>query len=133
MVNSANFTERLRILMEHYGLSASAFADRIGVQRSGISHILAGRNKPSLDFVLKIVREFESVDLYWLLLGKGSFPPADTKAPEKTISPIPDTPTPETHIVPKKTPLPKTNKKNESDIAKIIILYENGSFDSFEN
>ena len=50
------------------------FADKIGVQRSSISHILSGRNKPSLDFILKVTNEFTDVDIYWLLNGKGSFP-----------------------------------------------------------
>jgi len=60
--------------MDHYQLSASGFADRIQVQRSSISHLLSGRNKPSLDFVLKVVKEFDEVELYWLLNGKGTFP-----------------------------------------------------------
>ncbi|MEM9985346.1 MAG: helix-turn-helix transcriptional regulator, partial [Bacteroidota bacterium] len=55
-------------------LSASQFADQVGVQRSSISHILSGRNKPSLDFVLKVTNTFKDVDIYWLLNGKGSFP-----------------------------------------------------------
>ena len=44
------------------------------MQRFSISHILSGRNKPSLDFVLKIIKEFPEVELYWLLNGKGNFP-----------------------------------------------------------
>ena len=50
------------------------FADKIGVQRSSISHILSGRNKPSLDFILKVTSEFKDVDIQWLLNGKGVFP-----------------------------------------------------------
>lgn len=53
-------------------LSPSQFADEIGVQRSGVSHILSGRNKPSLDFILKILTRFPEVDADWLLFGKGS-------------------------------------------------------------
>ena len=60
--------------MLYYNLSASAFADKIGVQRSGISHILSGRNKPSLEFVMKLHSYFPEVSLYWLLNGKGEFP-----------------------------------------------------------
>ena len=53
MINSKDFTDRLKKMMEHYQISASMFADKVGVQRSSISHILSGRNKPSLDFILK--------------------------------------------------------------------------------
>jgi len=74
MVNEKEVADRLSQIMAHYQLTASAFAEQIEVQRSGISHILSGRNKPSLEFVLKVIRAFPEVDLYWLLIGKGSFP-----------------------------------------------------------
>ena len=74
MVNISEFTIRLKKILDHYDLSASLFADKIGVQRSSISHILSGRNKPSLDFILKITNTFTDVDIYWLLNGIGSFP-----------------------------------------------------------
>ena len=57
--------------MELEQLSASKFADAIGVQRSNISHVLSGRNKPSLELVNKILDHFESINADWLLLGKG--------------------------------------------------------------
>ena len=74
MINNSEFASRLRNIMDYYQLSASAFADKIQVPRSSISHLLSGRNKPSLDFVLKVVKEFNEVELYWLLNGKGTFP-----------------------------------------------------------
>lgn len=74
MVNIEDFIKRLEIILDYYGLNASAFADKIGVQRSSLSHLLSGRNKPSLDFILKILDVFPEVDLYWILNGKGTFP-----------------------------------------------------------
>lgn len=65
---------RIQTVIDHFELSVSAFADEIGVQRSSISHLLNGRNKPSLDFVMKLVNTYPEVDLYWLLKGEGSFP-----------------------------------------------------------
>ncbi len=56
--------------MEENSLSASQFADKIGVPRSGLSHVLKGRNNPSLDYVLKIIDSFPDVDSNWLLTGK---------------------------------------------------------------
>src|SRR5688572_3978558 len=78
MINSEDFIKRLEILLEYYSVSASAFADKIGVQRSALSHLLSGRNKPSLDFVMKIIENYPDVDLYWLLNGMGSFPKNNT-------------------------------------------------------
>ncbi|MDQ6472914.1 helix-turn-helix transcriptional regulator [Flavobacterium sp. LHD-80] len=74
MVNIDDFVKRLETILDYYGINASSFADRIGVQRSSMSHLLSGRNKPSLDFVMKILEVFPDVDLYWLLNGKGNFP-----------------------------------------------------------
>ena len=74
MVNNEEFAVRLQKVIDYYGESASSFAEKIGVQRSSISHILSGRNKPSLEFVLKILSSFPEVELYWLLNGKGTFP-----------------------------------------------------------
>jgi len=69
MLNTDEFTNRLKKIMDYYDLSAAVFADKIGVQRSSISHLLSGRNKPSLDFILKITSIFKEVDLYWLING----------------------------------------------------------------
>jgi hypothetical protein len=62
---------RLLILMEAYGFSAGAFADKIEVQRSSISHLMSGRNKPSLDFIQKVLLQFPDINPSWLIMGKG--------------------------------------------------------------
>lgn len=74
MVNQQKFAKRLKNVMDYYNLSAALFAEKIEVQRSSISHILSGRNKPSLEFVLKVLKSFPEVELYWLLNGIGKFP-----------------------------------------------------------
>lgn len=73
MLNTEEFIKRLEFIMEHFGFNASSFADKIGVQRSSISHLLAGRNKPSLDFIMKILNLFPELNLYWVLDGSGHF------------------------------------------------------------
>lgn len=60
----------LRILTSE-NLSSSKFAEIVGVQRSSISHILSGRNKPSLDFLQKILSTFPTINADWLIIGKG--------------------------------------------------------------
>lgn len=57
--------------MQEQNLSATKFAEAIGVQRSAVSHVLSGRNKASLDFVLKIKQAYPEISLDWILLGKG--------------------------------------------------------------
>jgi len=69
MLNIEAFLKRLEQLMENHQLNAAAFAEKIGVQRSSVYHILSRRNKPSLDFILKIQAQFEEADFDWLLLG----------------------------------------------------------------
>ncbi len=73
-----NFVNRLEFLLQHYEFSASTFADKIGVQRSSLSHLLSGRNKPSLDFIMKIFEAFPELNLYWLLKGEGEFIPENS-------------------------------------------------------
>jgi transcriptional regulator with XRE-family HTH domain len=64
-------TDRILKIITFTNLSPSQFADRIGVQRSSISHILSGRNRPSLEFVQKILSRFPEINPTWLILGKG--------------------------------------------------------------
>ncbi|MFC4633375.1 helix-turn-helix domain-containing protein [Dokdonia ponticola] len=138
MVNNRNFTQRLEKILKEYELSAATFADKIKVGRATISHILSGRNKPSLDFVMKVVHTFPQVDLYWLLEGKGVFPKIENSPPSssttntKTQSPIAteqanvNTETTKTSLNSLKDPT--SNKK----IKRIILFMEDGSFESYE-
>lgn len=63
--------KRIQQFLEIENLSPSKLADVLGLQRSGISHILAGRNKPSYDFILKFLKTFPNINPDWLLMGKG--------------------------------------------------------------
>jgi len=63
--------DRISLLLKTKNLSPSSFADEIQVQRSSVSHVLSGRNKPSLDFVLKILSTYPEVSSEWLMFGKG--------------------------------------------------------------
>lgn len=63
---------RLQMILKMHNLTPSAFADEMGVQRSTVSHVLAGRNKPSLDFLEKIINHYPRVNAQWLLTGKMS-------------------------------------------------------------
>ena len=73
-METIDFVKKLEKILSYYHLSASAFADKLGFQRSSMSHLLSGRNKPSLDFVVKISTTFKEVDINWFLFDKGNFP-----------------------------------------------------------
>ncbi|MCB7480051.1 helix-turn-helix domain-containing protein [Christiangramia sediminis] len=140
MVNTQKFSSRLNKILEYYDISAASFADKIEVGRSSISHILSGRNKPSLDFVMKVVKNFPEVELYWLLNGKGSFPSTPESKPEnesekKTENVIPSASNPKKEISETKSDTPVSFPANRSgkQIQKIVIFYADGSFEAFEN
>jgi len=63
--------ERLKNWMGIEGLKSSALADSIGVNRATISHILSGRNKPSIDFLEKLVNAYPNINANWLITGIG--------------------------------------------------------------
>jgi DNA-binding XRE family transcriptional regulator len=115
MINSLEFTTRIKKVMDFHQLTASMFADQVGVQRSSISHILSGRNKPSLDFILKITSEFKDVEIHWLLYGTGSFP---KKAESKSNATTPSLFTSET--------------SNEKRIQRIVVFYNDGTFEEYK-
>jgi len=114
MSNNLEFSQRLKTIMDYYQLSAATFADRINVQRSSISHLLSGRNRPSLDFVLKVLEEFKEIELYWLMNGKGSFP----RSKKNTATPLLDNDIPNAKIT-------------DSEIDRIIIFYKDGTFKDY--
>ena len=123
MINNLEFAERLKKIMDHYQISAASFADAINVQRSSISHLLSGRNKPSLDFVLKVLDKYQDVELYWLLNGKGSFPKRPTT----------DTLPPVMQQSVTKTISEEGQQTSTKKIEKIIIFYNDGSFQHYHS
>lgn len=130
-----DMTGRFRILLEQLQLSPSGFADKIGIQRSSVSHIFSGRNKPSIDFLEKILNVFPDIDVTWLITGKVSS--------LKKVSKIEPDPEPdlfqELNLTAQKDqkkdqyPDKPENKKppvlaEEESVEKIIIVYGNGTF-----
>ena len=63
--------DRINLLLKAKNITARQFAEEIGIQPSGISHILSGRNNPSLDFVLKVMKRWPEINISWLMFGKG--------------------------------------------------------------
>jgi len=134
MINSEAFIKRLKKVMDYYGESASSFAEKISVQRSSISHILSGRNKPSLEFVLKTLTAYPEVELYWLMNGKGHFPKQASieKNRDTPIEPVKNN----VSTVPKTENIQTSlNLKTDTNktIERIVVFYSDGSFKNYEN
>lgn len=129
MINNEEFTKRLQKVIDFYGESASSFAEKIGVQRSSISHILSGRNKPSLDFVLKVLSVFPEVELYWLMNGKGSFPAPINQDQKPEVS---DVKSISTSKIKSTAKVSNNLISEEKDIERIVIFYKDGTFKNFE-
>ena len=96
---------RIQKIIQYSMLTASEFADEIGVQRSNISHIISGRNKPSLDFIVKIKDRFPEIQWEWIIEGKGEM----TKS---TLSP--------TSLQESKINFSEKEKNSETDLFSII-------------
>lgn len=142
-----NLVDRFRYVMKVYNETPSSFADKIGVQRSSISHILSERNKPSLDFIQKILEHYPKVDAQWLINGKQS---SQTQlSPEVEINQVnkevkkPVEKTEESDAI-EKLRIEEVNLKVNSEIKsntstaskkvdRIIVFYTDNTFETFSS
>ncbi len=144
--------DRVKKLLEMEQLSPSQFADEINLQRSSLSHVLSGRNKPSLDFVMKIKVRFSEVNLDWLIFGKGNMfisqlpkesaaipitnDESIVKEPQQAINfdLKPEKSIPEKVAeIEKPSPIsnPVVTNANTGRANKVMILYNNGTFEEY--
>lgn len=127
MLNYDGLIDRLQLLIRENELTASSFADKIGVQRSSISHILSGRNKPSLDFLAKIEHNFHHVSFHWLLKGEDLPSPTTPISKEKNVKeniPLLNDNSPN---------LQSTSQQQESKrVVDLVYIYSDGSFERFQ-
>lgn len=119
--------DRVKEILKEFGLSPSGFADRIEVQRPNVSHVLSGRNKPSLDFAIRILQSFPEISADWLLNGNGvMFKNKEEKMPVRDLA--------EENVARQKpvspsAPVKRQNQNKDGVLKKIILIYEDGSFE----
>lgn len=151
---ATTINDRIRILLHFKKLTATQLAEILDVQRSGISHVLSGRNKPSLDFVMKIVQAFPDVSYDWLISGKGDLSESEKRqkeeentivTPEKDTNVTnreSDTDTDVTHSEMDNTPdrsssqltdnqSKKSEQKSVRTIEKVVVFYSDNTFEEF--
>ena len=133
---------RLQQFLELEQLKPAQFADIMGIQRSNVSHILSGRNKPGFEFIQKFLLKFPTVNPDWLLLGKGK--------PLRDMGPTPQ-PQPQQEQIPdlfqtQDEPRPYSTSDSDDDfqdgtepeteeprktVRRITLFYSDGTFQEF--
>jgi transcriptional regulator with XRE-family HTH domain len=128
-------TERILSIIKHFQLSPSDFAEEIGVQRSSISHLISGRNKPSLEFIQKILTRFPEINPEWILNGKGEMLGSGIQSEqvsipfETTFVKEIDTQTEPIKRESSRIPLKrKPADQDDKQVEKIIYLYKDKTF-----
>ncbi|MBW6478601.1 MAG: helix-turn-helix domain-containing protein [Bacteroidales bacterium] len=159
---------RIQEIIKRYDLSPSKLADTLEVPRSTISHILSERNKPSLEFIQKVIDKFPEISLNWLLKGEGNifgkerdlfsdlYDEENKESTSKKDFPVSFPPESETESIsvkdkefpayhgkekaPEEIAAGTVNTQEENiksklsgkeKIVKLIVLYENGTFDEY--
>lgn len=115
--------------MDYKNISAGELASILEVQRSNISHVLNGRNKPGAAFIEKFLVCFPDMNARWLLTGEGSMTEDNVggSAEEPVVNKISATSSE------KKVEIPVTAKYKNKAIEKVVILYTDGTFSDYSN
>lgn len=150
--------KRLQQFLTVENITQSQFAERIGVAKASVSHILAGRNRPGFDFIESMANCYPSLNLEWLITGKGKMfkgqekqspSPEISQPAEKAKSPLqeegegqlfdshePDLFSEGVEVTDTKpqtaTISPSAPKPEQPRIKKILIFYDNGTFKEIE-
>ena len=125
MLNYKEITKRIEKLIQSNNLTASGFAEKIGVQRSSISHIISGRNKPSLEFLIKITEVFPETSLSELVYGTISNLPSHS-IDEDSLNSLNDSKTDNSQLE-MKLDDSQTQKTEKS----LVMLYSDGTFEKY--
>jgi DNA-binding XRE family transcriptional regulator len=103
--------DRIREVINYSQLSAASFADTIGISRSGLTHLLTGRNQPSLDVAKKILAKYPEISTEWLIMGMG-----DMMRPDAGTSPDVNNPAPEPEKPVKEQPVENSKMMRQTDL-----------------
>lgn len=126
--------DRLLKIIKQYNLTSTRFADELGVQRSGISHILSGRNQPSYDFIVKLMKQYPEINPDWLIMGNGTMFRKAVNEQKGHVGDLFDQIPPnkihtETVGIPSEPEEIKTGKVTYvNSIQQIVIFYPDGTF-----
>jgi len=130
-----HINDKIKQILKDKNLSPSHFADEIGVQRSSISHILSGRNRPSFDIIQKIIRRFPDLGYDWILEEDETVAAPKARLPMETAVASPKASSPP-EIAAAPAPQPKDEPSPGSPTAakaieRILIFYTDGTFKDY--
>lgn len=141
--------DRIKKIIDSENISSARFAEILGVQRSNVSHILSGRNNPSLDFIQKVLDNFKQINIEWLMFGtepmyKQGYETAETEHIQDEVEHpmLKETPEPNRknskENIPPKQRKPESRQKeqaqdlfqfiNSKNVEKIIVFYTDKTF-----
>lgn len=116
--------DRFATLLSRLGETPVSFAEKLGIQRSSVSHLLSARNKPSVDFLEKLLAVYPAVNLGWLIAGLGPvFTEPVPETPDSVTAPSAPRPVGEMPPV-----LPPPAGRNP---VRVLLFYADGSFETF--
>lgn len=118
--------DRVKLIIKVNQETPSSFAAKIGVNRSSLSHVLSGRNKPSLDFLEKIIRSYPKVNASWLVTGEAK---KDIESPEPLVVKSKE----ESMPVDLEQGVVSDALQNSSEIERIVIFYKDGKFKEYQS
>ena len=134
--------DRIAHIIRAKNLTAAEFADRLGIQPSNVSHLLSGRNNPSLDFVRKLKETFPEYNLDWIVLGKGPMtvseplvvtsPPAEAHSVESEEQEDTLNPPVESHSSPENRSIVSEESLisfPQSGLKQLILVYPDNTFE----
>lgn len=136
---------RLQQFLNAENMTQSEFADRIGIARASVSHILAGRNKPSIEMIQKLSESFPALNLEWFINGNGKMYKSDSPASYASIQnasqsqeqslfdvetePLAPNPT-AYHVEPKAVTSYRERQiiKNQRNVVRVLVFFDDGTF-----
>lgn len=141
-----NMKDRIVKIMERERMGQAQFANAIGIQRAAMSHIISGRNNPSLDVMLKILHRYPQLNPDWLLFGKGEMLRSSDSSIEQEEE-LAKTP-PQLHLMaddhvevsqaalnterePSEKQMAMSVEKSSKTVSRIMVFYSDNTYDTF--
>ena len=120
-MNKKNILSRIKKIIEENNLSNSEFAEKIGIPKSSVTHLLSERNNPSLDIIIKISEAFEDISTDYLIFGLENQAESTVQDPNTLFSELEDSISED------------SVKDSNNRVKSIILIYENNKFEQIDN
>ena len=120
-MNKKNILNRIKKIIEENNLSNSEFAEKIGIPKSSVTHLLSERNNPSLDIIIKISEAFEDISTDYLIFGHKNQSESNIQDPNTLFSVLEDSISED------------SVKDSNNKVKSIILIYENNKFEQIDN